>query len=765
MQRYEKILNPRHAIVAVAVGVAIALVLFALDMFLGARTKILYPTLYTFPLLASLWMRDRRYLWMAAVLMCAMSMIPLAYHHYPADEAHLFRFRVMNRALICFELLMTALVMHVLIRVWVVAERRREETFEEHRRLEESHEELAAREEEISRQNDELQSQTEELERQSEELRVANDELSRRERMLESLLSLSRALSAELSSDEAMSRICASLGHLINGAALASAILEKDGDDLVIRCHHGFSSAGLKHDRIPYAHSFASLVIERGQSGYLEDVTVRPDLQFPQTASGQACGAILAAPLKVGRRTVGSLEVYAPQPRSWSSEQVALVESLAAQTSISLETAALFEEVQQQRRRLQSVLQTVPIGISILSEDGNELEMNPAASMMLGLPVARPLGPSDLARFGYYQGGVPLAPEQTPLFRALRNGIESHGVELDVVLPGPEARRLTLLVGASPVRDAHGKIDGAVAAFADITAQKNLQRDLDARRREAEEVSVRKTRFLAAVSLDIRTPANAIGLLGELLQRATGNPAMAAELPELAKDLNRSALSLVNLVSDVLELTRKDTGKVELLESEFDLDAVVTEECRQLQPLARQKGLIFTCHPSASATLVRADRMKLARVLGNLIGNAIKYTQSGSVDVRTTRLEDGRISISVADTGPGIAHEHLDLIFDEFFQLRNPERDSSKGSGLGLSISKRLVNAMGGTLVVQSKPGAGSTFVVTLPASAVVVAGVGRMPTSIAAMSVVKNSAEAVGGNGDPAENGNGDGNGQENSG
>jgi signal transduction histidine kinase len=256
---------------------------------------------------------------------------------------------------------------------------------------------------------------------------------------------------------------------------------------------------------------------------------------------------------------------------------------------------------------------------------------------------------------------------------------------------------------------------GAVAAFVDITSQKELQRELDLRRREAEEASVRKTRFLAAVSHDIRTPANAISLLAELIRRTAANPALAAEVPDLASELHASALSLINLLSDVLDVARFDSGKIEIQESEFLLSSLLEEEHRQLLPLAREKGLDFQWSSPREPIHLRTDRIKLARVLGNLIGNAIKFTDRGQVRVFGEPLDGQGIQIRVTDTGVGIPPEFQRHIFDEFFQLRNPERDRMKGAGLGLTICKRLVDALGGTLEVGSKTGEGSTFTVTLP--------------------------------------------------
>ena len=197
-------------------------------------------------------------------------------------------------------------------------------------------------------------------------------------------------------------------------------------------------------------------------------------------------------------------------------------------------------------------------------------------------------------------------------------------------------------------------------------------------------------------------------------------------LMRLAQELQSSAVSLVNLLSDVLDVARFDSDKVDLQESEFPLGGLLADEQRQLQPLAREKGLSLEFNAPAQPIVVRTDRIKLARVLGNLIGNAIKFTERGEIRIEAHLNGDNTIRISVTDSGIGIASEHLSHIFDEFFQLRNPERDRAKGSGLGLTICKRLVDAMGGILQGQSSPGNGSTFTLTLPAYATVPAMAGK---------------------------------------
>src|SRR5205823_2101525 len=158
-----------------------------------------------------------------------------------------------------------------------------------------------------------------------------------------------------------------------------------------------------------------------------------------------------------------------------------------------------------------------------------DIRLNPAGAAMIGVPpdtnIAAP-GVRDAWRAVI--GGRTVTDQDFPLTVACREGRDVYSVETDMYLPGN--RRLIMLVNAAPIRR-DGRLIGAVGAFVDITPQKELQRELDIRRREAEEASVRKTRFLAAVSHDIRTPANAISLLSELIRRSAANPALAAEVP------------------------------------------------------------------------------------------------------------------------------------------------------------------------------------------------------------------------------------------
>jgi signal transduction histidine kinase/FixJ family two-component response regulator len=255
-----------------------------------------------------------------------------------------------------------------------------------------------------------------------------------------------------------------------------------------------------------------------------------------------------------------------------------------------------------------------------------------------------------------------------------------------------------------------------------------LQQEIDRRREEAEDASQRKTRFLAAVSHDVRTPANAISLTAEVIKKAGEDPRWAHEIPELAETLRSNAKLLVELVSDVLDLARFDSGKVDVDPSVFCLQDMVATEITQYQALARSAGLAIEGSSNSDGIWLQIDRMKLARVLSNLIGNAIKFTDRGRIDVRCLRADEGGVEVQVQDTGVGIQSTHLEHIFDEFYQIKNPERDRSKGTGLGLAICKRLVDAIGCSLTVESEFGRGSTFTIHIPESLLVSAREGGAP-------------------------------------
>jgi signal transduction histidine kinase len=244
--------------------------------------------------------------------------------------------------------------------------------------------------------------------------------------------------------------------------------------------------------------------------------------------------------------------------------------------------------------------------------------------------------------------------------------------------------------------------------------------ELDSLRRAAEEASGRKTQLLASVSHDIRTPLTTIDLIADLILRTTHDPALASQLPDLVGRLRRNTASLTDLVSALVGISSLDTGRVSLHNTEFSLNELLAQECERLLPLAQAKGLRLVVEAPAPPVRLLNDRVKLVRALSNLVGNAIKFTERGSVTVAACLTAEGSPLIRVSDTGIGISRGNLAHIFDEYGQLGNPGRDANKGWGLGLAICRRLVGVMGGSIRVESEPGRGTVFSMQLPADCVV---------------------------------------------
>jgi signal transduction histidine kinase len=230
-------------------------------------------------------------------------------------------------------------------------------------------------------------------------------------------------------------------------------------------------------------------------------------------------------------------------------------------------------------------------------------------------------------------------------------------------------------------------------------------------RRAAEEANAARTRFFAAANHDLRQPLHAMGLLAQTLH-AQGTQATPVDVAEVSGHLVECVEGMTNVVDDLLEITRLDVGHLAPQPSVFAVDELLRETCQPYQALARDKGLQLTV--DAGPLAVCSDRALVARVLANLVSNAIRYTRAGAVRLYA-RAEADQVALRVEDTGIGIAPEHLPRIFEEFYQVGNPARDRRLGLGLGLATVKRLSELLSLSVSVQSAPGQGSVFTLMLP--------------------------------------------------
>ena len=239
--------------------------------------------------------------------------------------------------------------------------------------------------------------------------------------------------------------------------------------------------------------------------------------------------------------------------------------------------------------------------------------------------------------------------------------------------------------------------------------------DLQLANQEIQAASQMKSQFLAHMSHELRTPLNAIIGFSEVLEDQTFGP-MNERQARYIQNILKSSRHLLSLINDILDLTKVEAGRMELISTEFHLQDCLRLTLDVLDPLARSKGIELFRELSDDFPIVQADEGRMRQILLNLLSNAIKFTsQGGKVTVIVDLVENDVVQVQVADTGIGIKKEHQDIIFSEFRQVDESYARRYEGTGLGLALTKRLVELHGGSIWVESEEGKGSTFTFTFP--------------------------------------------------
>ncbi|GGD49895.1 two-component system sensor histidine kinase/response regulator [Aurantiacibacter arachoides] len=238
---------------------------------------------------------------------------------------------------------------------------------------------------------------------------------------------------------------------------------------------------------------------------------------------------------------------------------------------------------------------------------------------------------------------------------------------------------------------------------------------LQLKARELEQASQYKSDFLANMSHELRTPLNSLLILSKLLGDNT-NGNLSTEQVKFARTIESSGNDLLTLINDILDLSKIEAGHVEIEAAPVSTERLAADLRKMFEPLAQQRGLTLDIALAKDAPRsVETDRMRLEQVLKNLLANAIKFTERGSVTLSVSAAKNGMVDIAVTDTGIGIAPAQRDAIFDAFRQADGTISRKFGGTGLGLSISRELVRLLGGTIRLDSEEGKGSTFIVSVP--------------------------------------------------
>ena len=276
-----------------------------------------------------------------------------------------------------------------------------------------------------------------------------------------------------------------------------------------------------------------------------------------------------------------------------------------------------------------------------------------------------------------------------------------------------DGKQTVVSYNAATFHDRGDKLQGVFAAARDITERKRFEETLQEKNIELENASMAKDRFLASMSHELRTPLNSIiGFTGTMLMGLPGP--LTDEQARQLRMVQSSGRHLLSLINDLLDLAKIESGKVELAPEDFDGCRLLRDITDSLQPLARGKGIEMTLSAPDSPLMIHGDRRAINQVLINLINNAVKYTEKGRVTLELKQQRNNGSMITefaVVDTGVGISSEDQAKLFQAFQQVGNKR---SEGTGLGLHLSRKLANMLGGEIQLESKPGSGSKFTLVL---------------------------------------------------
>lgn len=559
----------------------------------------------------------------------------------------------------------------------------------------------------------------------------------------------SQRLSTSLNPDDVVELFLGTVAEILDADVASLYTFEEEGEVLVGRRRIVFRNVGpvtarLQHEDIRNVRAPVAMlptIAEAVATGepYIDAGEAKMEGRpVPAVAGGtEAAAASATLPLQIGGHMVGvaTWEIYGER-RTITKSMLTFAQALAAPAAAALRTAELFATLEEERARaarealrFAAVLDQMADGVIVVDEHGRVERSNKTAVELFG-PEIETLPLEDwVSRFSITTAeGRPLTAVELPLLRALR---------------GERVRRATFIVhsawgverflnaSAGPIVTAGGQEKGAAIVMRDVSDEhqyaemlRHTNREL---RRQAEimeqvnqqlrEATKAKDQFLAVMSHELRTPINAIMGYSDLLDlgvKGELNPEQRGMINRV-RDTSRHLLGLIN---EVLDLAKIGAGRIDLVMAELEVSHVVERAVQQILPLANSKGLALHFEqPNADdEVMVLADETRLTQIVINLLSNAVKFTPTGTVSVRYCGHED-KVEIHVRDTGPGIAPEQQERIFEEFYQVEGGLARSSGGTGLGLAIARRFARLMGGDIRVDSQEHDGAEFIVTLPSA------------------------------------------------